>query len=113
MPESALTVKTVPGTHRCSWTLSKPPHEETWQSEGDVTLLGDRQPAGAVYGRAPVTYQTSPTGGLSAGFPQKFQYPIVRGELVNGRDVILVDAMLRSWQEDRGGIMSGANLNFA
>jgi hypothetical protein len=112
LPESALTVKTVPGTYRCSWTLSKPPHEETWQSEGDVTLLGDGQPAGAVYGRAPVNYQTSPGGGLSAGFPQKFQYPAVCGELVNGRGVILVDAMLRSWQEDRGGIMSGANAHF-
>lgn len=110
--ESALTLKTPPDTYRCSWTLSKPPEEETWQTERDVALLGDRQPAGAVYGRAPINYVRTP-GGVTAGMPQTFEYSVAYGELINGRDVILVDARLKVWAEDRSsGFFSGANAYF-
>ena len=68
MIESALTLKTPPDTYRCSWKLSKPPEEETWQTEGDVTLLGDRQPAGAVYGRTLMS-------GRPAGLPLECRRP--------------------------------------
>jgi ApeA N-terminal domain 1 len=111
LAESALEVKTAPDTYRCTWTLSKPPEEEIWQSEGDVTLLGDRQPAGAVYGRAPINVVRTP-GGYTAGFPQTFEYPVVYGKLINGRDVILVDAMLKVWADRSSGFFSGANAHF-
>jgi hypothetical protein len=110
--ESALQLKTAADTYRCNWVLSKPPGEETWQSEGDVTLLADRQPSGAVYGRAPITKVITP-GGYTAGMPQTFEYPVVYGELINGRDVILLDAMLTVWAEDRrSGFFAGANAHF-
>ena len=81
LSESALTLKTPPDTYRCSWTLSKPPDENTWQSEGDVRLLGSRQPAGGAYGRAPINFSRSPSGGISYGAPQYFDYPVAYGEL--------------------------------
>lgn len=113
MPESALTLKTLPDTYRCSWTMSKPHDETTWQSQGDVTLLGTQQPAGAVYGRAPINFSRSPGGGITYGAPQHFEYPVVYGELVNGRDLILVDAHLRVWEADRSsGLMPGPNAHF-
>ena len=76
-----------------------------------MTLLGSRQPAGAVYGTAPVNYVEVP-GSRSARLPQTFKYPVVFGELVNGRDAILVDAALTVWQEDRRGFVVGANAFF-
>ena len=114
MSESALTLKTPPDTYRCFWTLTKPPDENSWQSEGDVRLLGSRQPAGGAYGRAPINFSRSPSGGISYGAPQYFDYPVAYGELVNGRDLILVDAQLRVWEADRNsGFMSGPNAHFA
>lgn len=113
MAESELTLKNPPDTYRCSWNLSQPPNEDIWRSEGDVTLSGSRQPAGGVYGRAPINFSGSPGGGISYGAPQYFTYPAVHGELVNGRDVILVDAQLQVWQADRNiGLMSGPNAHF-
>ena len=77
MPESALELKTAPGTYRCTWTLSKPPEAEIWETEGDVTLTANRQPTGGVYGRAPISVQISPHGGISYGAPQTFEYPCI------------------------------------
>lgn len=111
MLKSALELTTPPDTYRCTWTLSHPPDDPTWRSEGDITLLGDRQPAGGVYGRAPINAHTTPTG-FSYGAPQRFKYPMVSGELANGRDVILVDANLTVWHHERGGIISGPNAHF-
>lgn len=88
----------------------------TWQSEGEITLLGGRQPSGGVYGRAPMHFNTDPSGLVSGyGSPQHFHYPMVSGELANGRDVVLVDARLRVWEPDRNGgfSMSGPNARFA
>jgi ApeA N-terminal domain 1 len=112
LSEYALSPMTPPDTYRCLWTLSKPGDEGNWQSEGDITLLGNRQPAGGVYGRAPINIHVSPSGGCSYGAPQNFEYPMVHGRLVNGGDVILIDANLRVWQPYSGGILSGANAHF-
>ncbi|WP_131822165.1 hypothetical protein [Mycobacteroides saopaulense] len=113
MPESALTLNTPPDTYRCSWTLAKPPEETSWQSEGDVRLLGGRQPSGGVYGRAPINFTRSPSGGISYGAPQYFDYPVAHGKLANGRDLLLIDAQLQVWDRDRGiGFMSGPNARF-
>jgi hypothetical protein len=112
LAEYPLSPMTPPDTYRCLWTLSKPGDDGNWQSEGDITLLGSRQPAGSVYGRAPMHINVSPTGGSSYGAPQDFEYPMVHGRLVNGGNVILIDANLRVWQPYSGGILSGANAHF-
>jgi hypothetical protein len=114
LAKSALELKTTPGTYRCTWTLYKPPQEDdTWEVEGDVTLTAGRQPAGDVYGRAPISVATSPHGGISYGAPQIFNYPVVYAELMSGRDAILVDAAIHVFEFDRQlGFMSGPNAYF-
>lgn len=116
MTESALKSLLDPGTHRCTWTLSKPSDPSTWRVAGDVELLPQRQPRGGVYGKAPVNWTEHPGGGRGAGFPQRFEYPLVHGELDGGLDVVLVDARLTvSGQDPRQGMISfqGPNASFA
>ena len=80
-------------THRATWTLSKPPDPETWQVPGEVDLQQLRQPGGGVFGKAPVNW-TRNGNSMGAGFPQRFKYPLVRGELDGGLDAVLIDAVL-------------------
>lgn len=99
------------GTHRATWTLSKPPETETWEVSGEVELQELSQPSGGVFGRAPVNWAASGTGAV-AGFPQHFDYPLVRGELNGGLDVVLIDAHLQVYGEGtRNGFMSHAGAN--
>jgi hypothetical protein len=39
MAESALKNLLDPGSHRCKWTLSKPPDPSSWEVDGDIELL--------------------------------------------------------------------------
>ena len=68
MAETALKNMLDPGTHRCTWTLSKPPDTWSWEVAGDVELLAQRQPRGGVYGKAPADWAVSPSG---RGRPQR------------------------------------------
>ena len=86
------------GTHRTTWTLSKPPGTEVWDVSGEVDLQGMRQPAGTVFGTAPVNW-TVTGGSVGAGFPQHFNYPLVHGEMNGNLDVVLIDAHLTVFGE--------------
>lgn len=116
MAGTALEGLVETGTHRTMWALSKPPDPATWEVPGEVELQGLRQPAGAVYGTAPVNWTSSgPGGSRGAGFPQHFDYPVVYGELNGGLDVVLLDAHLNVFgEEPRAGFMSfkGPNAYF-
>lgn len=115
MTESALKNLIDPGTHRCTWTLSKPPDTSAWRVAGDIEFLPQRQPRGGVYGKAPVNWTAHPGGGKGAGFPQHFEYPLVNGELNGGLDLVLVDAHLSVFGEDpREGVFTfqGPNASF-
>ena len=93
--ESALKDVIEPATHRCTWTLSKPPDETTWETPGDVILLGARQPAGGVYGRSPVDAAATPGCGVVIALNQHFSYPRIFGKLeTGGLDVVLLDPIL-------------------
>lgn len=98
MAGGALTGFIGTGTHRTTWTLSKPPAPETWDVSGEVELQGLRQPAGTVFGTAPVTW-TITAGSRGAGFPQHFDYPLVYGEMNGNLDVVLLDAHLTVFGE--------------
>src|SRR6516225_3850473 len=103
MAGTALKGLIETGTHRTTWTLSKPPDPVTWEVSGEVELQGLRQPGGAVYGTAPVNW-TITGGSRGAGFPQHFDYPLVYGEMNGGLDVVLLDAHLTvSGEEPRTG----------
>ncbi len=114
MAGTALEPILQSGTHRATWTLSKPPDPETWQVPGEVDLQELRQPGGGVFGKAPVHW-TQSGNSIGAGFPQRFKYPVVRGELDGGLDVVLIDAILTvSGEGSRDGFVShkGANAYF-
>jgi hypothetical protein len=103
------------GTHRVTWTLSKPPEPDTWEVSGEVDLLSTRQPRGSVFGTAPANWSEGPGNQRSAGWPQHFDYPLVFGEMDGGRDVVLLDAHLTVHGEaPRAGFInfSGANASF-
>lgn len=95
MPGTALEPIIEAGTHRVTWTLSKPPDSDTWDASGEVDLRKLRQPRGSVFGTAPVNWKVhEATGNRSAGFNQHFDYPLVYGEMNGGLDVVLLDAHL-------------------
>jgi hypothetical protein len=103
------------GTHRVTWTLSKPPEPDTWEVSGEVELLTLRQPRGSVFGTAPANWNEGPGRQRSAGWPQHFDYPLVYGEMNGGLDVVLLDAHLTVHGEmPRTGFMhfSDANAHF-
>lgn len=111
MAETALKNMLDPGTHRCTWTLSKPPDTWSWEVAGDAELLAQRQPRGGVYGKAPADWAVSPSGrGQTTAWPQHFEYPTVYGELDGGLDVVLLDARLTVFEEEprRGRGLSGS-----
>lgn len=45
MADSALKNLLNPGTHRCTWTLSKPPDASNWEVDGDVEPCTNRAAA--------------------------------------------------------------------
>lgn len=116
MGKDALKAKLEAGTHRVTWTLSKPPEPSTWEVSGEAELLGLRQPRGLVFGTAPTNWTTDEaTGQRQAGWPQHFDYPVVYGEMNGGLDILLLDAHLTVFGEkSRTGIVNftGANAYF-
>lgn len=95
MSGTALKPVIESGTHRTTWTLSKPPDSDTWDVSGEVELRKLRQPRGSVFGTAPVNWVINETTGeRRAAFDQHFDYPLVYGEMNGGLDVVLLDAHL-------------------
>lgn len=94
-----LKLRLKPDEYRCVWLI--PDDNGTIQRiDGDVELIADRFPRGNAYGDVPLKYQTLANGETSAGFPQVYSYKVLRGELRNGLDILLLDAQLISWHPD-------------
>ncbi len=113
MGKDALKPKLEAGTHRVTWTLSKPPELSTWEVSGEAELLGLRLPRGLVFGTAPTNWTTDEaTGQSQAGWPQHFDYPLIYGEMNGGLDILLLDAHLTVYGEKpRTGIMNFSDAN--
>lgn len=113
MSKDALKPKLEAGTHRVTWTLSRPPEASTWEVSGEAELMGLRQPRGLVFGTAPTNWTTDEaTGHSQTGWPQHFDYPLVYGEMNGGLDILLLDARLTVYGEkSRTGIMNFAGAN--
>lgn len=97
-----------PDEYRCVWLV--PEGDRTRRLDGDVELLADRPPRGNVYGDVPMESQTSPNGEVSTSFPQVRSHNVLRGELRNGLDVLLLDAQVVTWQPDAAVIDARAAL---
>ena len=116
MAGTALEPLVEAGTHRATWTLSKPPDPATWVVPGEVELHRLRQPGGSVFGVAPANWVTDEaTGQRRTSWPQHFDYPLLYGEMSGGLDVILLDAHLTVFgDKPRTGLthFEGANAYF-
>ncbi|GEP49272.1 hypothetical protein FVP74_07440 [Microbacterium saccharophilum] len=94
MSESApLRHLLEPGEYRVQWTIpSREGGEITL--EGDLELIADRPPRAHAYGEIPDTYSTGGPGERVASFPQSYAGGLVRGHLLNGQHVLLVDTTI-------------------
>lgn len=81
-----------PGEYRVQWTIpSREGGEITL--EGDLELIADRPPRAHAYGEIPGTHSGGP-GERVASFPQSYAGGLVRGLLLNGQHVLLVDTTI-------------------
>lgn len=98
-PESAIKPRLTPDSYRCTWLI---PDEsgELHRLQGDVELRSSRPPRGVIYANVPGVWGIGENVNV-ASFPQFRNYPILRGELINGLDVVLYDAEVMSWADER------------
>ncbi|MEV1070868.1 hypothetical protein [Micromonospora parva] len=104
-----LKPRLKPDEYRCVWLVPEG-GGETRRIDGDVELIADRPPRGNAYGDVPMESQISPNGETSTSFPQVYSHAILRGELRNGLDVLLLDAQIVSWHPDAAAIDARAAL---
>ncbi|RXZ51914.1 HEPN domain-containing protein [Agromyces binzhouensis] len=98
-----------PGEYRVQWTI---PSRETGEItlEGDLDLVADRPPRAHVYGEIPGTYSPGESGTRIASFPQSYYGGLVRGRLLNGQHVLLVDTTIDVIFPDRAALHARAAL---
>lgn len=98
-----------PGEYRTRWTIpSRDGGEITL--DGDLELIPDRPPRAHVYGEIPGTYDPIQDGSRTASFPQEYNGGLIRGQLLNGHHVLLVDTVIHVLFPDRASLQSRAAL---
>ncbi len=78
--------------------------------EGDLELIADRPPLAHAYGEIPGTYSPGGSGERVASFPQSYPGGLVRGHLLNGQHVLLVDTTIDVIFPDRAVLHARAAL---
>ncbi|GAA1817763.1 hypothetical protein [Agromyces neolithicus] len=102
-----LNLLLQPGEYRVEWQLPD-------QSGGVITLQGelelasDRPPRGEAFGDVPVAWMHGVTG--LASFPQTYEADKIVGRLLNGFNVVLIDASVQIWFPERAIIHARAAL---
>lgn len=94
MDEAALKLLIEPGEYHCAWKLL---NRDGYLEEfpGDLILEPDKGPSGSVHGNLP-TVRSEDDSNVTT-FPQAVQYPVLRGHLRNGYDVLLFKATVDLW----------------
>lgn len=100
--DTPLKLVIEPGEYHCTWSLLDQGGEPQ-EFPGDLELRPGLQPIGSAHGNLPITWSES-NGGFSAGFPQTRTYPSVRGHLISGHDVLMLEATVQFWSRDRAFI---------
>jgi hypothetical protein len=94
-----LKIKPEPGEYRC--TLVVPGTDGTLlRLPGDLDLRGGQPPRAAAYGDVPISWDYT-SGSKSAGFPQNKTFDVIRGKLLQGQDVLLIDVQMSIWAPER------------
>lgn len=107
-PTAPLRHVVAPGEYRCLWTV---PNEDGTSREihGDVELRPDRQVRGSAYGNVPLEVNVDKHGS-STRYPQKYEYPLLWGQLLQGQRILLIDALLHVWDSEQAAVVARAAL---
>ncbi|MFI2336141.1 HEPN domain-containing protein [Nocardia rhamnosiphila] len=81
-----IKVQQLSGTFSCQWSLPDPDNDAILRPHGEIVLDGGRSPLGKVSGDVP----GSPFG----GFPKRYEYECLNGQLANGAGVLLIKPRL-------------------
>ncbi|WP_181035009.1 HEPN domain-containing protein [Arthrobacter sp. B0490] len=106
-----LSMALEPGLYRVEWSI--PGMDGRLQIlSGDLTLEADTQPIAEVYGDVPCLWESVEEGidERKASFPQFVEHRDLRGRLLNGLNVILLDARLQIVDPERAVINARAAL---
>ncbi|MGK5441807.1 hypothetical protein ACSNN7_08290 [Micromonospora sp. URMC 105] len=103
-----LRLRVDPDEYRCKWRIPRADGSLV-EVDGDVELKANRPPRAGAYGDVPVAWDLA-DGQHSAGFPQVTEIPYLRGRMLNGQDVVLIDSTLWVWAPDRALIDARAAL---
>ncbi|WP_181804627.1 ApeA N-terminal domain 1-containing protein [Streptomyces shenzhenensis] len=95
-----LRLQLEPGTYRCTWSV---PAEDGRQRElhGDIELTTGSVPRGEIYEDVP---GSEIVRGVRS-FPQQSRYPILRAKLINGFELIGLDAIVNAWAPERATVL--------
>lgn len=98
----------TPGEYRVIWAV---PTQDggSIQLEGDLDLRPDRQPEGNIYGEGLAEHQIQGKS-RRIDLPQTYEPGLIKGQLLNGQYVVLVDAAVHVWMHDRALIYGRAAL---
>jgi hypothetical protein len=88
-----------PGEYRVKWTIPTQTGDFVL-ADGDLMLRANGLPSANGYDADLVTYEVHGDS-LSAEFPQTYDAGSIRGQLLNGGHVVLVDATIEVWMENR------------
>lgn len=98
----------TPGEYRIIWTVPTQTGGSI-QLEGDLDLRPDRQPEGNIYGEGLAEQQVEGSA-FRMNLPQTYEPGLIKGQLLNGQYVVLVDAAVHVWMHDRAVIYGRAAL---
>ncbi|MEH1013573.1 hypothetical protein V6U90_10715 [Micromonospora sp. CPCC 206060] len=104
-----LKLRLKPDDYRCVW-LVPGDTGQLRRLDGDVDLIADRPPKGNAYGEVPMEISIFPNGTTFAHFPQTSSHSILRGEMRNGLDLLLLDADIVAWHPDAAAVRARAAL---
>ncbi|WP_174189951.1 HEPN domain-containing protein [Nocardia barduliensis] len=81
-----IKVKQLNGRFSCQWYLPDPDADVVLRPHGEIILDGSRQPLGKVSGEVP--------GEPFGGFPKRYEYEYLSGQLANGAGALLINPKL-------------------
>lgn len=95
-------MRLTPGQYRVRWNL--PNEAGDTALEGELDLRADDSPRGRIYEGVPIEREQVGEGSWHAQLPQSRDEKVLRGRLLNGAQVTLLDARLTMWSDDHATI---------
>lgn len=105
---AALRLIAEPGEYQVEWLLPGATGELT-RVRGDLDLAPDKAPRGNAYGAVPAQYTPAGTSQFMS-FPQRYEASVVVGTAVSGLTIVLLDAQVEIWFDNRAAITARAAL---